>query len=56
MYRKDPFELKIEMPVPYGIYPGASVDGFNFQDTALAQVSGVVSKYEKQFVYFKNTL
>lgn len=56
MYRKDPFELKIEMPVPYGIYPGASVDGFNFQNTALAQVSGVVSKYEKQFVYFKNTL
>lgn len=56
MYRKDPFELKIEMPVPFGIYPGASVDGFNFQNTALAQVSGVVSKYEKQFVYFKNTL
>lgn len=55
MYRKDPFELKIEMPVPYGIYPGASVDGFNFQDTALAQVSGVVSKYDQQFVYFKNT-
>lgn len=56
MYRKDPFELKIEMPVPYGIYPGASVDGFNFQDTALAQVSGVIAKYKKQFVYFKNTL
>ena len=56
MYRKDPFELKIEMPVPYGIYPGASVDGFNFQNTALAQVSGVVSKYDKQVVYFKNTL
>ena len=55
MYRKDPFELKIEMPVPYGIYPGASVDGFNFQDTALAQVSGVVSKYPGQMVYFKNT-
>ena len=56
MYRKDPFELKIEMPVPYGIYPGASVDGFNFQNTALAQVSGVISKYDKQVVYFKNTL
>ena len=56
MYRKDPFELKIEMPVPFGIYPGASVDGFNFQNTALAQVSGVVSKYNKQSVYFKNTL
>ena len=55
MYRKDPFELKIEMPVPYGIYPGASVDGFNFQDTALAQVSGVVAKYPGQIVYFKNT-
>ena len=55
MYRKDPFELKIEMPVPYGIYPGASVDGFNFQNTALAQVSGVISKYDKQVVYFKNT-
>lgn len=55
MYRKDPFELKIDMPVPYGIYPGASVDGFNFQNTALCQVSGVVAKYPKQFVYFKNS-
>lgn len=55
MYRKDPFELKIDMPVPYGIYPGSTVDGFNFQNTALCQVSGVVSKYPKQFVYFKNS-
>lgn len=55
MYRKDPFELKVDMPVPFGVYPGASVDGFNFQNTALCRVSGVVSKYPQQFVYFKNS-
>lgn len=55
MYRKDPFELKIENPVPFGVYPGASVDGFNFQNTALAQVSGVICKYPRQMLYIKNS-
>lgn len=54
MYRKDPFELKIENPIPYGVYPGVSVDGFNFQNTALSQISGVVCKYTQQMYYFKN--
>lgn len=55
MYKKDPYELHVEMPVPFGVYPGASVDGFNFQNTALAQVSGVIAKYKKQIRYFKVT-
>ena len=55
LYRKDPFELKVEMPVPFGVYPGASVDGFNFQDTALAQVSPVIAKYKRQFLLIKNS-
>jgi len=55
MYRKDPFELKVENPVPFGIYPGVSVDGFNFQNTALSQTSGVVAKYLQQHMYIKNS-
>lgn len=55
LYRKDPFELKVEMPVPFGIYPGVSVDGFNFQNTALAQVSPVIAKYKRQFLMVKNS-
>lgn len=55
LYKKDPLELKIEMPVPFGIYPGVSVDGFNFQNTALAQVSPVVAKYKRQFLMVKNS-
>lgn len=55
LYRKDPFELKIEMPVPFGIYPGVSVDGFNFQNTALAQVSPVIAKFKRQFLMVKNS-
>ena len=53
LYRKDRFELHMEMPVPFGIYQGNTVDGFNFQNTALAQVSGVVAKYKQQINYFK---
>ena len=55
LYRKDPFELKIEMPIPYGIYEGTSVDGWHFMNTAMAQFSGVIAKYKQQIKYFKVT-
>ena len=55
LYKKDRFELHIENPVPFGVYPGVSIDGWNFQNTAVAQVSGVIAKYKKQLRYFKVT-
>lgn len=55
LYRKDRFELHVENPVPFGVYPGVSIDGWNFQNTAVAQVSGVIAKYKKQLRYFKVT-
>ena len=53
LYRKDSRDLRIETPVPYTIYQGTSVDGWNYQNTAVAQVSSIIAKRKKEIKYFK---
>lgn len=53
LYRRDSRDLRIELPVPYTVYQGTSVDGWNYQNTAVAQVSSIIAKRKKEIKYFK---
>jgi hypothetical protein len=53
LYRRDARDLRIETPVPYTVYQGTSVDGWNYQNTAVAQISSVIAKRKKEIKYFK---
>lgn len=55
LYRKDFDTLRAYMPISYNVVEGASVDGFNYQNTAYSRVSDVVLVRPKEIMYFTNT-
>lgn len=55
MYRKDFDTVRAYMPIGYSVVEGASVDGFNYQNTAYSRVSDVVLVRPKEVMYFTNT-
>lgn len=54
LYRKDFDTLRAYMPIGYSVVEGASVDGFNYQNTAFSRVSDVVLVRPKEVMYFTN--
>lgn len=55
LYRKDFDVIRAYAPVGYSVVEGASVDGFNYQNTAYSRLSDVVLVRPQEIMYFTNT-
>lgn len=55
LYRKDFDTVRAYMPIGYSVVEGASVDGFNYQNTAYSRLSDVVLVRPKEIMYFTHS-
>ena len=55
LYRDDPEALELNIPVAYTTTSFGTANGFDFENVAMGQFSGVFAKRPQEILYFDDT-